>query len=75
MTAADFITVKEAAAQIRACERTVLSCLRRGEFLASLPRGRRGGWLIVRESFERWWSARMGATSNRSAATLSKKQK
>jgi len=75
MTACDFLTVKEAAAQIRCSERTVLDCLRRGEFLAALPRGRRGGWFIARESFERWWSARLGATSNRSAATLSKKQK
>lgn len=64
-----------------ACELTGLSArtlyryLKAGAFCASLPAGDRGGWRIVRPSFEHWWDARMGATSNRPAATPKQKQK
>jgi len=41
---------------------------RRGEFSACMPRGKRGGYEIVRPSFEQWWMAKRAATSNRRAA-------
>jgi hypothetical protein len=41
---------------------------RRGEFAACMPRGKRGGYEIVRPSFEAWWQAKRAATSNRRAA-------
>jgi hypothetical protein len=41
---------------------------RRGEFAACMPRGKRGGYEIVRPSFEQWWQAKRAATSNRRAA-------
>lgn len=41
---------------------------RRGEFAACMPRGKRGGYEIVRPSFEQWWNAKRAATSNRRAA-------
>lgn len=37
---------------------------RRGEFCACMPRGKRGGYEIVRPSFEQWWQAKRAATSN-----------
>jgi hypothetical protein len=33
-----------------------------------LPFGDKGGWRIVRQSFERWLLDRIGKTSNRRAA-------
>jgi hypothetical protein len=41
---------------------------REGAFLAYMPRGKRGGYEIVRPSFEQWWQAKRAATSNRRAA-------
>lgn len=38
---------------------------RRGEFAACMPRGKRGGWEIVRPSFEAWWSSKRASSSNR----------
>jgi hypothetical protein len=37
----------------------------RGEFAATMPRGRRGGWEIVKPSFEAWWSSKRASSSNR----------
>jgi hypothetical protein len=37
----------------------------RGEFSACMPRGKRGGWEIVKPSFEAWWSSKRAASSNR----------
>jgi hypothetical protein len=37
----------------------------RGEFAACMPRGKRGGWEIVKPSFEAWWSAKRAASANR----------
>ena len=37
----------------------------RGEFAACMPRGKRGGWEIVRPSFEAWWSSKRASSANR----------
>ena len=37
----------------------------RGEFAACMPRGKRGGWEIVKPSFEAWWSENRASSSNR----------
>lgn len=63
-----FMTLPEA------CEITGLSKwaiyrhIKSGSFSASLPFGDKGGWRIVRPSFERWLMDRIGKTSNRRAA-------
>jgi hypothetical protein len=36
-----------------------------GAFCACMPRGKRGGWEIVRPSFEQWWRDKRAASSNR----------
>lgn len=72
---APYLSLADACAATGMGKRTMYRHLKAGAFCASLPNGPRGGWRIVRPSFEQWWNARMGATSNRSAATLSKKQK
>ncbi len=38
---------------------------RQGAFLAMMPRGKRGGWEIVKPSFEAWWRDKRVATANR----------
>jgi hypothetical protein len=38
---------------------------RQGEFLAMMPRGKRGGWEIVKPSFEAWWQSKRTASANR----------
>jgi hypothetical protein len=37
----------------------------RGEFDAWMPRGKRGGWEIVKPSFEAWWSSKRASSMNR----------
>ncbi len=37
----------------------------RGDFCACMPKGRRGGWEIVRPSFEQWWRDKRAASANR----------
>lgn len=37
----------------------------RGEFQACMPRGKRGGWQILKPSFEAWWQAKRASSSNR----------
>jgi hypothetical protein len=37
----------------------------RGEFAACMPRGKRGGWEIVKPSFEAWWNSKRASSSNR----------
>jgi hypothetical protein len=41
----------------------------RGEFAACMPRGKRGGWEIVKPSFEAWWSGLRTRPSQRNRAT------
>jgi hypothetical protein len=38
---------------------------REGKFAACMPRGKRGGWEIVKPSFEAWWQQKRHASSNR----------
>jgi hypothetical protein len=38
---------------------------RRGEFAACMPRGKRGGWEIVKPSFEAWWQSKRVSSANR----------
>ncbi len=38
---------------------------RRGEFSACMPRGKRGGWEILKPSFEAWWQSKRASSSNR----------
>lgn len=40
---------------------------RKGEIVAAKPRGRRGGWMLMRPSFDQWWAARIGKTDNSKA--------
>jgi hypothetical protein len=38
---------------------------RRGEFSACMPRGKRGGWEILKPSFEAWWQSKRASSANR----------
>ena len=38
---------------------------RQGAFLAMMPRGKRGGYEIVKPSFEAWWQSKRTASANR----------
>ena len=69
MTTGDFILrPADAAAMTGYSIYMIREFARRGEFLACMPRGKRGGYEIVRPSFEQWWMAKRAATSNRRAA-------
>lgn len=61
------ISVTQAASEMGAHRETILRHIRRGDFLAAKPLSDRGGWRIFEEPFRRWWSDRIGATSNRPA--------
>jgi hypothetical protein len=37
----------------------------RGEFSACMPRGKRGGWQILKPSFEAWWQSKRASSANR----------
>jgi predicted DNA-binding transcriptional regulator AlpA len=63
-----FITLKEACQISGASRWTLYRQIQAGAFSASLPFGDKGGWRIVRQSFERWLLDRIGKTSNRRAA-------
>jgi hypothetical protein len=64
----DFImTVSEAAEITGYSQFMIREFARRGEFCAILPRGKRGGYEIVRPAFEQWWQAKRAAAANRKA--------
>jgi len=66
MMSNDFImTISEAAKVTGYSQYMIRGFCRRGEFLASMPRGKRGGYEIVRPSFEQWWQAKRAAAANR----------
>jgi hypothetical protein len=37
----------------------------RGEFSACMPRGKRGGYEILKPSFEAWWQSKRASSANR----------
>jgi len=68
MTTEVFMSLDEACRVAGLSKPAMYVRVRRGDFAASQPFGRCGGWRIVRESFERWLLDRNGKTSNRRAA-------
>lgn len=62
------LTTKEAAELTGACEWTIRQHIFKGSFSATKPLGNRGGWRIFTESFNQWWSGRIGMTSNKKGA-------
>ena len=66
MSTTDFIIRPEQAAEMSGYSVFMIRrfCAR-GEFAATMPRGRRGGWEIVRPSFEAWWQSRRASAANR----------
>jgi excisionase family DNA binding protein len=58
------MTLKEACEYTGLSERSMHRHLHARAFSATMPRGRRGGWMIFSESLRQWWSGRVGATSN-----------
>lgn len=64
-----YLRLDEACELTGLSSRTIYRLIKAGAFCASLPAGDRGGWRIVRPSFEHWWNSRMGATSNSPAGT------
>lgn len=59
------MTVPEAAKATGYSEFMIRDFAKRGEFCASMPRGKRGGYDIIRPSFEQWWQAKRAAAANR----------
>jgi hypothetical protein len=66
MTTSDFILRPEDAARMTGYSVFMIrQFAHRGEFAATMPRGRRGGWEIVKPSFEAWWMSRRASAANR----------
>ena len=66
MSATDFIIRPEQAAAMTGYSVFMIrQFARSGAFAATMPRGRRGGWEIVRPSFEAWWSSKRASSANR----------
>ena len=59
------IRVEEAAAITGYSTYMIRRFANRGAFAACMPRGKRGGYEIVRPSFEAWWSSKRASSSNR----------
>jgi hypothetical protein len=59
------MTVSEAAAMTGYSKFMILEFCRQGQFAARMPRGKRGGYEIIRPSFEQWWQAKRAAAANR----------
>ncbi len=54
--------------------RSIRDYIKRGEFAATMPRGRCGGWHIVRQSFLDWWGYRNASTANRTTIPARKRR-
>lgn len=68
MSGALFLTVAEAAKMTGYSQWHIRVLVRAGAFTAQKPRGDRGGWQILRPSFEGWWVNKCRSTTNRRAA-------
>lgn len=69
-----FIDMAEAQRLSGFSSRSIREYIRRGEFAATMPRGRCGGWHIVRQSFLDWWGYRNASTANRSTIPQRKRR-
>jgi hypothetical protein len=69
-----YINMDEARRLSGFSSRSIRDYIKRGEFAASLPRGRCGGWHIVRESFLDWWGYRNASTANRTTVPTRKRR-
>jgi hypothetical protein len=67
-----YINMNEAKRLSGFSSRSIRDYIKRGEFAASLPRGRCGGWHIVRQSFLDWWGYRNASTANRTTVPARK---
>ena len=66
MSTADFIIRPEEASRMTGYSVYMIrQFARRGEFSACMPRGKRGGWEILKPSFEAWWSSKRASSANR----------
>lgn len=67
------MTIRQAMEETGASLDFIKRHCQRGSFLAAKPLSDRGGWRIFEEPFRRWWSDRIGATSNRPAGAAKPK--
>jgi hypothetical protein len=66
MSTTDFIIRPEQAAAITGYSVYMIRRFaHRGEFSACMPRGKRGGWQILKPSFEAWWQSKRASSANR----------
>ncbi len=66
MSTTDFIIRPEEASRMTGYSIYMIrEFARRGEFAACMPRGKRGGWEILKPSFEAWWQSKRASSSNR----------
>jgi hypothetical protein len=66
MSTTDFIIRPEQAAAMTGYSVYMIrEFARRGEFSACMPRGKRGGWEILKPSFEAWWQSKRASSANR----------
>lgn len=66
MSATDFIIrIEDAARMTGYSVYSIRQFAHRGEFAATMPRGRRGGWEIVKPSFEAWWQSKRASSATR----------
>ena len=66
MSTTDFIIRPEQAAAMTGYSIYMIrEFARRGEFSACMPRGKRGGWEILKPSFEAWWQSKRASSANR----------
>ncbi len=68
------MTMPEATAAAGLSTYTLRACARRGEFLAWLPRGKRGGYVIDPDSFRCWLLRRKMQTGNAPARAMAERQ-
>jgi hypothetical protein len=70
----EFMSIEEACQECGLTKRGLYPHIRQGEFLATLPFGRTGGWHISRHSFREWLMGRIGRGANRRNTATRRKQ-
>jgi hypothetical protein len=60
-----FMNMAEAQRMTGYTDRSIREFIKRGDFAATMPRGTKGGWHIVRQTFENWWAEKNARTANR----------